>query len=73
MTTLTPPLASAARAVAPTASDRALLALSGALARCAHARMQTRAVRLTADRARGAARDIGRLLVAEAEFTLRVR
>ncbi|WP_043361620.1 hypothetical protein [Microbacterium testaceum] len=73
MTTLTTPLATAPRALAPTAFDRALLALSRALARFAHGRMEARAARLSTDRARGAARDNGRSLVAEAEFTLRVR
>jgi len=73
MTTLTTPLATTPRVLAPTAFDRALLTLSRALARAAHARMRARAARLSTDRARDAARDHGRSFLAEAEFTLRVR
>ena len=73
MTTFTAPLPTAPRAFAPTAGDRALLALSRALARAADARMRARAVRVEADRTRQAARDRGRSLLAEAEFTLSVR
>jgi hypothetical protein len=53
--------------------DRALLALSRALARAVDARMRARAARLDADHVRTIARDGGRSLLAEAEFTLRVR
>lgn len=73
MTTFTAPLPTAPRTVTPTAGDRALLALSRALARAADARMRARAARFEADRIRSAARDRGRSPLAEAEFTLRIR
>lgn len=72
MTSVTTSLA-APRTVAPTAVDRALLALSRALARAAESRMQARALRVAHDHARHAARDRGRSALAEAEFTLRIR
>lgn len=73
MTTVTTPLSTAPRTLAPTVVDRALLALSRALAHAVDVRMRARAERQSIDRIRGAARDHGRSLVAEAEFTLRVR
>ncbi|MBB3158412.1 hypothetical protein FHS07_002108 [Microbacterium proteolyticum] len=69
MTTLTTPMPT----LALTTGDRALLALSRALARAVDTRMQARAMRVSRDHARRAARDDGRSPLAEAEFTLRVR
>ena len=73
MSTLTTSLPTSPRALAPTAGDRALLALSRALARAVETRMQARAMRVSQDHARLAARYHGRSPIAEAEFTLRVR
>lgn len=73
MTTVTTSLPTSSRVLAPTAGDRALLALSRALARAAESRMQARAARVLRDHARRSARDHGRSPIAEAEFTLRVR
>lgn len=73
MTTLTTSLPTSPRVLSPTAGDRALLALSRALARAVETRMQARAVRVLRDHARRAARDRGHSPIAEADFTLRVR
>lgn len=73
MTTLTTPLPATPRTLAPTALDRALIALSRALARAAEHRMRAREDRALTTRTRDTARDRGRSLTAEAEFTLRIR
>ncbi|WZH36316.1 MAG: hypothetical protein PIR02_16355 [Microbacterium enclense] len=73
MTAVTTSMPASSVTLTPTAIERALLALSRALARAAESRMQARADRGSRDHARRTARDRGRSPMAEAEFTLRVR